>query len=119
MDRRDGTSEHLDGPLDDPRTLVGNLRDLRMLNRLSGGVGLSRWGVNRLLDGSSEVGTVIDVGTGGAELSYDADYLTIPSARVVQGRFGALRVDVAGRTARFRFQTVDGTVRDDFRLSCP
>jgi tartrate-resistant acid phosphatase type 5 len=58
------------------------------------------------------------VGTGGAELDYDAGDLTIPSARVVQGRYGALRVDVAGRTARFRYQTVDGNVRDDFRLRC-
>ena len=39
----------------------------------------------------------VAVGTGGAELDYDAGDLTIPSARVVQGRFGALRVDVAGR----------------------
>lgn len=68
MDRRDGADEHLDGPLDDQPTLVGNLRDLRLLNRLSGGVALSRWGVNRLLDGSAEVGTVIDVGTGGADI---------------------------------------------------
>jgi 3',5'-cyclic AMP phosphodiesterase CpdA len=60
----------------------------------------------------------IAVGTGGAELDNDARDLTIPSARVVQGSFGALRVDVAGRTARFRYQTVDGSVRDDFRLSC-
>ena len=60
----------------------------------------------------------VAVGTGGAELDDDAGDLTIPSARVVQGRYGALRVDVAGRTARFRFQTVDGRVRDDFRLSC-
>jgi hypothetical protein len=27
-------------------------------------------------------------------------------------------VDVAGRVARFRYQTVDGRVRDDFRLRC-
>ena len=60
----------------------------------------------------------VTVGTGGAELKYDAGDLTIPSARVVQGRFGALRVDVAGRAARFRYQTVDGRVRDGFRLSC-
>jgi hypothetical protein len=60
----------------------------------------------------------VAVGTGGAELEHDAGDLTIPSARVVQGRFGALRVDVAGRAARFRYQTVDGKVRDDFRLSC-
>ena len=68
MDRRDGAEEHLDGPLDDQPTLVGNLRDLRLLNRLSGGVALSRWGVNRLLDGTAEPSTLIDVGTGGADI---------------------------------------------------
>jgi len=60
----------------------------------------------------------VAVGTGGAELEYDAGDLTIPSERVVQGHFGALRVDVAGRAARFRYQTVDGKVRDDFRRTC-
>jgi 3',5'-cyclic AMP phosphodiesterase CpdA len=60
----------------------------------------------------------IAVGTGGAELDDDAGDLTIPSARVVQGRFGALRVDVAGRAARLRYVTVDGRVRDDLRLRC-
>jgi hypothetical protein len=60
----------------------------------------------------------VAVGTGGAELDDDSDQLTIPSARVVEGRFGALRVDVAGRAARFRYQTVDGRVRDDFGLRC-
>ncbi|MFL5927691.1 MAG: metallophosphoesterase [Gaiellaceae bacterium] len=60
----------------------------------------------------------VAVGTGGAALDNDAGNLTIPSARVVQGQFGALRVDVAGRAARFRYQTVDGTVRDEFRLNC-
>jgi hypothetical protein len=60
----------------------------------------------------------VAVGTGGASLDDDAGDLTIPSARVVQGRFGALRVDVAGRTARFRFQTIDGRVRDEFRVRC-
>jgi hypothetical protein len=60
----------------------------------------------------------VAVGTGGAELDTDARDLTIPSARVVQGQFGALRVDVAGRAAHFRYQTVDGSVRDDFRLNC-
>jgi hypothetical protein len=60
----------------------------------------------------------VAVGTGGAALDDDAGALTIPSARVVQGRFGALRVDVAGRTARFRYETTDGQVRDEFRLGC-
>jgi calcineurin-like phosphoesterase family protein len=60
----------------------------------------------------------VAVGTGGAPLDSDARKLTIPLARVVQGRFGALRVDVTGRTARLRYETVDGTVRDSFRLAC-
>jgi tartrate-resistant acid phosphatase type 5 len=60
----------------------------------------------------------VAVGTGGASLSDDARTLTIPSARIVQGRFGALRVDVAGRKARFSYETVDGRVRDRFRLTC-
>ena len=62
--------------------------------------------------------TYVAVGTGGASLADDARKLTIPLARVVQGHFGALRVDVAGRTARFRYVTVDGAVRDRFRVSC-
>ena len=60
----------------------------------------------------------VAVGTGGHSLDFDARKLTIPSARIVQGQFGALRVDVAGRTARFRYETVGGTVRDRFRLTC-
>jgi hypothetical protein len=60
----------------------------------------------------------VAVGTGGATLDYDARKLTIPLARIVQGRFGALRVDIAGRTAHFRYETVDGMVRDRFRLTC-
>ena len=61
----------------------------------------------------------VAVGTGGASLDYDARKLTIPFARIVQGRFGALRVDLAGSTAHFRYETVDGRVRDYFRLTCP
>jgi hypothetical protein len=60
----------------------------------------------------------VAVGTGGGQLDDDARDLTIPLARVVQGSFGALRVDVAGRSARFRYETVDRKVRDTFRLSC-
>jgi hypothetical protein len=60
----------------------------------------------------------VAVGTGGAPLDHDASKLTIPQARIVQGRFGALRVDVAGGTAHFRYETVDGRVRDRFRLTC-
>lgn len=60
----------------------------------------------------------VAVGTGGHRLDDDARKLTIPLARVIQGRFGALRVDVAPREARFRYETVGGRVRDRFRLTC-
>lgn len=60
----------------------------------------------------------VAVGTGGHSLSTDARVLTIPSARIVQGRFGALRVDVTGHEAHFRYETVDGGVQDRFRLTC-
>jgi ubiquinone/menaquinone biosynthesis C-methylase UbiE len=68
MDRRSEATEFLDGPLDDQAVLVGNLRDLRRFNRLFGGVELSRWGVNRLLDGAETASTVLDVGTGAADI---------------------------------------------------
>jgi tartrate-resistant acid phosphatase type 5 len=60
----------------------------------------------------------VAVGTGGASLSDDARKLTIPSARIVQGSFGALRVDVMVRSARFRYVTADGRVRDRFEITC-
>ena len=60
----------------------------------------------------------VAVGTGGATLDDDARKLTIPLARIVQGRFGALRVAVTAREARFTYETVDGRVRDRFRVTC-
>ena len=64
MDRLTGVAELLDGPLDDPTALVANLRDLARLNRLSGGARLSR----RAIAALGPVGTVLDVGTGGADI---------------------------------------------------
>jgi hypothetical protein len=60
----------------------------------------------------------VAVGTGGAPLDDDARKLTVPLARIVQGRFGALRVEVTPRAARFSYETVDGRVRDRFRITC-
>ena len=60
----------------------------------------------------------VAVGTGGATLDFDARKLTIPLARIIQGHFGALRVDVTGRSALFRYETVDSGVADRFRLTC-
>jgi calcineurin-like phosphoesterase family protein len=60
----------------------------------------------------------VAVGTGGATLDFDAHKLTTPLARIVEGSFGALRVDVSSHTARFRYETIGGEVRDRFRLTC-
>jgi 2-polyprenyl-3-methyl-5-hydroxy-6-metoxy-1,4-benzoquinol methylase len=64
MDRLEHASEQLDGPLDDGPTLAANLRDLRRINRLSGGASLSLRAVWAL----GEARTVLDVGTGGADI---------------------------------------------------
>ena len=41
MERLTDAVELLDGPLDDPAVLAGNLRDLRRINRWLGGISLS------------------------------------------------------------------------------
>jgi 2-polyprenyl-3-methyl-5-hydroxy-6-metoxy-1,4-benzoquinol methylase len=64
MDRLEHANELLDGPLDDPGALAANLRDLRRINRLTGGARLSLRAVRAL----GEAGTVLDVGTGGADI---------------------------------------------------
>ena len=67
MDRRIDAVELLDGPLDDPATLVGNLRDLRRINRWLGGVRLSADAIDALAAHREQL-TVLDVGTGGADI---------------------------------------------------
>ncbi len=67
MERRTHAVELLDGPLDDPAVLTGNLRDLGRINRRLGGVDLSAAAIDALaahLDGLS----LLDVGTGGADI---------------------------------------------------
>ncbi len=64
MNRLIGVVELLDGPLDDPAALVANLRDLARLNRVSGGIGLSR----RAIAALGNPATILDVGTGGADI---------------------------------------------------
>lgn len=63
--------ELLDGPLDDPSELAGNLRDLRRINRLLGGVELSRRAIDRLVaeraPGAPDL-AIVDVGTGAADI---------------------------------------------------
>ena len=73
MDRLTNAEELLDGPLDDPAALAGNLRDLRRVNRLLGGVRLSRLAIERLLAAApanldARPVSIVDVGTGGADI---------------------------------------------------
>jgi ubiquinone/menaquinone biosynthesis C-methylase UbiE len=73
MERLSGVEELLDGPLEDLVAVAGNLRDLRRANRLLGGARLSRLAIARLVGGNEgDVGadevTLVDVGTGGADI---------------------------------------------------
>jgi SAM-dependent methyltransferase len=64
MDRLAGVAELLDGSLDDDAALDGNLRDLARINRLTGGTRLSERAIDALGGGA----TILDVGTGGADI---------------------------------------------------
>jgi SAM-dependent methyltransferase len=70
MNRLTGVAELLDGPLDDPDALVANLRDLARINRLTGGTRLSERAIAALgpLDAPGRATTILDVGTGGADI---------------------------------------------------
>jgi ubiquinone/menaquinone biosynthesis C-methylase UbiE len=59
--------ELLDGPLDDPTALRGNLRDLRRVNRWFGGARLSCRAVESLAPARART-TILDVGTGAADI---------------------------------------------------
>ena len=67
MRRSVDVEELLDGPLDDPAVLRGNLRDLERVNRWFGGAGLSARAIDTLA-GDRETLTVLDVGTGAADI---------------------------------------------------
>ena len=71
MDRTVEVDELLDGPLDDTRALVGNLRDMARINRLTGGATLSLRAIERLGvlgERSGDVHAILDVGTGAADI---------------------------------------------------
>jgi hypothetical protein len=68
MRRLAGAAELLDGPLDDPAVLRGNLRDLARINRWLGGAATSTQALDRLLDGRTVPHTLLDVGTGAADI---------------------------------------------------
>ena len=68
MRRLAGAREFLDGPLDDPAVLRGNLRDLARINRWSGGTRASTVALERLLGRRTVPHTLLDVGTGAADI---------------------------------------------------
>jgi ubiquinone/menaquinone biosynthesis C-methylase UbiE len=71
MDRLAHAEELLDGPLDDARTLAGNLRDLRRVNRWLGGTRLTSRALEALVGPAADAGAAIsllDVGTGAADI---------------------------------------------------
>jgi ubiquinone/menaquinone biosynthesis C-methylase UbiE len=67
VDRLIDAEELLDGPLDDAVALVANLRDLRRLNRVTGGGALSMRAV-RAFRREAPVMTVLDVGAGACDI---------------------------------------------------
>ena len=94
LNRLVGAAELLDGPLDDPDVLAGNLRDLRRVNRWFGGVALSRTAVDALVGRQADTGTAItllDIGTGGAD---------IPIALLAEWRRLERRLDVTAVDSR-------------------
>ncbi len=84
MRRSVDVDELLDGPLDDGRAVVGNLRDLARANRWLGGIRLSALGLAALAPADMPL-TVVDVGTGGAD---------IPLALIARARRARRRVSV-------------------------
>ena len=68
MRRLAGVHELLDGPLDDEAALRGNLRDLARINRWLGGTSASQRAIDRLLEGRTVPHSLLDVGTGAADI---------------------------------------------------
>jgi len=90
MKRLSHVEELLDGPLDDPGALIGNLRDLARANRWLGGVRLSARGLAVLAPRGMPL-TVVDVGTGGAD---------IPLALIDRARAAGTRLSVTATDSR-------------------
>src|SRR4051794_27746824 len=91
MRRLAGAHELLDGDLDDPAVLRGNLRDLARINRWMGGTAASRRALDRLLGARTAPHTLLDVGTGGAD---------IPLALLDAARRGGRTLRVTGVASR-------------------
>jgi ubiquinone/menaquinone biosynthesis C-methylase UbiE len=106
MQRLAGARELLDGDLTDERVLEGNLRDLRRINRFSGGCELSRKAIEALaLEAglaSDRPASLLDVGTGGAD---------IPMALIADWRRRGRRLTVLGIDSRAEILAAAGRER--------
>jgi ubiquinone/menaquinone biosynthesis C-methylase UbiE len=105
VERLLAATELLDGPLDDPASLAANLRDLRRINRLTGGAGLSVRATRTLLPHG---GDVLDVGTGGAD---------IPVLLLDDAQRRGVRLDVTATDARPEVLDAACLVRPSLRSS--
>jgi ubiquinone/menaquinone biosynthesis C-methylase UbiE len=111
VERLTGVAEFLDGDLDDERALVGNLRDLARLNRLTGGTRLSQLAIESLdRTAGSRATTILDVGTGAVDVP-----LTLLAAARRDGRQltvtatdSRAEVLAAARLARPAIDTANG-----------
>lgn len=98
MDRVTGIEELLDGPLDDPPALESNLRDLARINRLTGGTNLSVRAIAALGDPT----TILDVGTGGADIPLTLLALAARSRRPLSITATDSRAEVLAAARRAR-----------------
>jgi ubiquinone/menaquinone biosynthesis C-methylase UbiE len=101
VDRLTGVEELLDGPLDDRAALEANLRDLRRINRLTGGALLSVRAIREMLPGG---GSVLDVGTGGAD---------IPVLLIADARRRGAQLEVTATDSRQEVLDAAVTVRPE------
>jgi ubiquinone/menaquinone biosynthesis C-methylase UbiE len=113
MERLANAQELLDGPLDDPPTLAGNLRDLRRVNRLLSGVRLSREALETLAGpggGGSAGIALLDVGTGGADIpiALIADWRSSGRRLAVTATDDRAEILAAARIARPGLGQVEG-----------
>jgi ubiquinone/menaquinone biosynthesis C-methylase UbiE len=109
MKRLTGVAELLDGPLDDEAALVANLRDLARLNRLTGGAQLSARAI-AAFDVEATVASVLDVGTGAADIPLALLAAARRAGRRLQVAASDSRVEVlaAARIARPSLEGVEG-----------
>jgi ubiquinone/menaquinone biosynthesis C-methylase UbiE len=104
VDRLTDAEELLDGPLDDPAHLAANLRDLRRLNRLTGGGSLSVRAVHALREADRGVATLLDVGTGACD---------IPVLLLADARRHGEALEVTATDSRPEILTAARAVRPD------